>query len=147
MKPIKIHPNLFFVEAWHGAIGVLGTVMVAGLLVAFSSGEFPDMWFLYLPAGIYLMIHGFGSSFGYFRLRYPSVKVGQNRIETEGTIWPRIIDFETVKRIELRRGQIQAEFTSSGNSDYIRIPFMLRQKDKLKTQCNQSGVEFYVEMK
>lgn len=149
MNNVNIHPNLFLIHAWHGVIGVLGTLIVAAHLVSFWNGDFPEMWFLYFPAGIYMMVHGFGSSFGYFRIRYPSVKVGENRVETEGTNWPRAIEFEKVKRIELKRSKIQAEFTSTGNKDYIRIPFMLRRKETLKSlqnalenRCSQSGVEF-----
>lgn len=118
-------------------------------LVLLWNGDPSEIWFLSLPLAIYFMIDRLGSSFGYFKIRYPSVKVGENRVETEGTQWPRAIEFEKVKRIELKWSKIQAEFTSTGNKDYIRIPFMLRRKETLKTlqnalenRCNQSGVEF-----
>jgi hypothetical protein len=149
MDDISFHPNLFLIEACYGVIGVLGTLIIAVHFVSFSNGDFPDMWFFYLPAGMYMMAHGFGLSFGYFRIRYPSVKVSQNRVETEGTSWPRAIDFEKVRCIRLKRGQIRAEYKSTGTIDYIRIPFALRRKDKLKalgqalkTRCQHSGVEF-----
>lgn len=149
MDYTSIHPNLFLIKTWHGIVGVLGTIIVAAHLVAFWNGNLPDMWFFYLPAGLYMMIHGFGLSFDYFKIRYPSVVVSQNRVKTEGTFQPKKIDFEKVKRINLKRGEIRAEYKSTGNTDYIRIPFVLRRKDKLnelghalRSRCKDSDVEF-----
>ncbi|WP_340104375.1 hypothetical protein [Rhodohalobacter sp. 8-1] len=149
MDYTSIHPNLFLIKTWHGIVGVLGTLIVAVHLVAFWNGDLPDMWFFYLPAGLYMMIQGFGLSFDYFKIRYPSVVVSQNRVKTEGTFQPKKIDFEKVKRINLNRGEIRAEYKSTGNTDYIRIPFVLRRKDKLnelgyalRSRCKDSDVEF-----
>lgn len=132
-------------------MGVAGTLLVAMQMIEILNGKLPDMWFIYIPAGLYLMVQELGASFGYFDMRYPTLIISRRAVEVKGILRPRLIILDKIRTLELSRGKIRATYRISGSSEKIRIPYSLRGKENyetlkksLESRCREADVEFNV---
>jgi hypothetical protein len=150
MNTTRITINRKLLKIYYGTMVFFGTVIVAGHVILYLTGQLSDDWHMFALFGTILFVGGVLFFSGLFTPSFPEIVLTNHSMQLKryGGFPFTSYQWDKLKSVELTKNKITIQFANTGLKDSMRIPFSFRYKkiDELQralvSKCEQNGVNF-----
>jgi len=155
MAEIRVQPNLIYLRWYSVFMALCGVIIVGGHAYYYAVGQLTGDWYFSFYMGAFALVIGAGYLSGYINPNIAEIIINKNGIESSKSLWDSSLKWDKLKKVELQKDRIQVQYSKTGLTNKVIIPFMIRyNSEKMRTleiglseRCSMKGVEFESRLK
>lgn len=115
-----------FLNFFFAFFTAFGGLMLIVLMYDFFTGQLEESWIMSFMFGVVYFVGGLGYLSGFFKPNEAKLIVDEKGIHSTDTHWEQSFKWDKLKNVSLNKKGIQIQYSETGLSDSIKLPFMLR---------------------